>query len=79
MQSAVGIFKTSVEDHQQAALLLILIQTAFPGSFANFDLEDCDHVLRVHSPREQISPDQLIQLFLQHGFYAAELEDVVPS
>jgi len=41
----------------------------------NFDLEDCDHVLRVVS--ESVQPQEAIELLEEAGFQCGELEDLV--
>jgi hypothetical protein len=43
----VEVFKTDVTDEQQAREVKELLQLHFPGTRVNFDLDDCDKVLRV--------------------------------
>lgn len=45
----VEIFKTNIESDQEAAEILNALQFAFPDYKMNFDLEDCDKILRVES------------------------------
>ena len=45
----VEVFKTNVKDRDQAKMLIDQIQKTFTDFTANFDLEDCDKILRVKS------------------------------
>jgi hypothetical protein len=43
----VEVFKTNVQRNEQAKELIFLLQQKFPESKINFDLDDCDKVLRI--------------------------------
>ena len=43
----VEVFKTNVQEAGQAKQLIDLLRKHFPGSKINFDLNDCDKVLRI--------------------------------
>jgi hypothetical protein len=43
----VEIFKTNVENKKQAIEIIVLLNSKFPKLQVNFDLEDCDRILRV--------------------------------
>ncbi len=45
----VEVFKTNVEDSSHADLLIEQIHKTYTHYTANFDLEDCDKILRVES------------------------------
>ena len=68
----VEIFKTNVKDQDHANVLLAYIHENFRDYKANFDLEDCDKVLRVKCTTGFIQPTTLIDL-LQHYGYEAEV------
>jgi hypothetical protein len=74
----VEVFRTNVEDEDHAALLIVEIQKAFPAYFANFDLEDCDRILRVRTYR-QVDAEAIIRLLGTLGYQAEILPDEVPS
>lgn len=74
----IEVFRTSVSDRRDAEYLLDLIRTNFPGSAANFDLDDCDHVLRV-LPGEAVPPSRFVSLLNEYGFEAEELSDEVSA
>jgi hypothetical protein len=64
--SMIEIFKTNVEDAAQAKTLLTLLQRHFPGTEINFDLEDCDNILRVKG--DKFCTLSVIQLLTSRGF-----------
>jgi hypothetical protein len=68
----VEVFKTDVRKNDQAKSLVSLLELHFPGSKINFDLDDCDKILRV----EGISfiTEKIIVLVKQSGFDCAVLE-----
>ena len=43
----VEVFKTNVQKKAQSKMLLCILSEAFPLFKINFDLSDCDRVLRV--------------------------------
>ncbi|MEJ7779071.1 MAG: hypothetical protein WKF68_05740 [Daejeonella sp.] len=71
----VEVFKTNVEDPDDACRIIEQFSREFPDYQANFDLEDCDKVLRVECRREVIDCENLISLLGNSGFKAETLED----
>ncbi len=65
----VEVFKTNVEEQSQADVLLTAIQQVMQDCTVNFDLEDCDRILRVKY-EEAIDPVILIKLLKDFGFEA---------
>lgn len=49
----VEIYKTNVRSQKQATKVIEAIQTAYSGLLVNFDLQDCDKILRI----QNITPD----------------------
>ncbi|HEX8041920.1 MAG TPA: hypothetical protein VF490_22395 [Chryseosolibacter sp.] len=74
----VEVFRTNVHDYRQAAMLIEKIQSAFSDYTANFDLEDCDKILRVKSAKGPIQSSTLIGLLRKFGFDAEVLPDDIP-
>ena len=72
----VEVFKTNVENHADAKMLLHEIHQNFTGHEANFDLEDCDKILRIKSKEEMAEPSLFIRLLHRFGFRAEVLPDV---
>lgn len=56
----VEVFKTNVTNPQQADELTGLLRNLLPGSNVNFDLEDCDRILRIEG--EDIAAEQVVKL-----------------
>jgi hypothetical protein len=71
----IEVFKTDVCDPRQAKRLVELIHQTFQDYEANFDLEDCDKVLRVKSRCESVKPTILIELLKGMGFSAEVMID----
>jgi hypothetical protein len=68
----VEVFKTNVEGISQAQKLVALLLQHFPGSKINFDLDDCDNILRVEG--RDFVPVKVKQLLEANGFYCWVLE-----
>ena len=60
-----------------ATLLIEEIHRTCAGYTANFDLDDCDRILRVKSSAGSIHPDTLILLLKRFGFHAEVLPDEI--
>jgi len=73
----VEVFKTNVEDSSHADLLIEQIHKTYTHYTANFDLEDCDKILRVESKMSGIEPSSLINLLNEFGYDAEILLDEV--
>lgn len=74
----IEIFRTNITDQKNADAILEKIHSAFPGFHANFDLSDCDHILRVSSRESLICCATIICLIARLGFTAEVLPDDVP-
>ena len=73
----IEVFKTNVQNQQQADLLLKLVHCSFVDYRANFDLSDCDRILRIQSTNGLVQPQSVIALLAAHGFEAAILPDEI--
>lgn len=73
----VEVFKTSVQSVEEETLLLDKLQKEFSYYKINFDLEDCDNILRIESIDNIIDPNPIIKLVRYYGFDIEVLEDVV--
>ncbi len=71
----VEVFKTNVENLQDAVWILGQIGKLFPDYQANFDLEDCDRILRVKCNESQPDERSIIMLINSAGYQAAILEE----
>lgn len=69
----VAIYKTSVAEPIQARELLQSLHQTFPEKYFNFDLEDCDKILRAEG--EGLNSSEISQLLQVAGFECDELPD----
>ena len=71
----VEVFKTNVENHDQAEWIVEQIQSTFKNYTANFDLDDCDRILVVRSTTGEVRPILVIDLLSSLNYYAEVLPD----
>jgi hypothetical protein len=67
------VFKTTVKTKKTVKQITPKLNDMLPTSKWNFDLEDCDSILRIDSKTE-IS-ELAIQLLQDNGFECIELQD----
>lgn len=70
------VFATSVDSVLAVHALSHDLNTAAGVNTWNFDLDDCDRILRVTSP---VDADRIVYVLQTHGFDCAELSDAVPQ
>jgi hypothetical protein len=68
----VEVFKTNVKKKKVAQEILTTLKEEFPRFKINFDLEDCDKILRVEG--KKISPTQIIQRLESKNYSCIVLE-----
>ena len=69
----ISVFKTSVSNASDIEILKPLLDIQLENSKWNFDLEDCDNILRIDSLNEVTL--QTIKLLKYYGFECEELSD----
>ena len=62
----VEAFKTNVQKKAQSKMLLSILSEAFPSFKINFDLSDCDKVLRVEG--DNMEALRIMLLVKEYGF-----------
>ncbi len=62
----IEVFKTNVQEAAHSEMIIGRLLEHFPNSVINFDLEDCDKILRIHA--SEISNHKIIELLNSHGF-----------
>jgi hypothetical protein len=72
-KSRVLVFKTSVSNQTDIVKLSLQLNNIIRNGKWNFDLEDCDNILRVESTLN--TPHAIIRLLNEHAFECSELED----
>ena len=73
----IEVFKTNIKDQEVADKLIDQIHKTFIGYTANFDLQDCDNILRVKCITGPIESNHLICLLKPFGCNAEILEDEI--
>jgi len=67
------VFKTSVETTEHITHLAPVLDSLAGRGTWNFDLTDCDRILRIIS--DTVKPEAAIHLLSDFGFACRELED----
>jgi hypothetical protein len=68
----IEVFKTNVEAVNDASNLVQMLLHHFPGSRINFDLQDCDRILRVEG--KDFCAHQVMMLVSKNGFHCEILQ-----
>lgn len=68
----VEVFKTNVVEVSQASKILAILHENFPGNRINFDLHDCDKILRIEG--KYFDPTEIAAVVQENGFSCTVLE-----
>lgn len=68
----VEVFKTNIQNSRQATIILKKLGRLFPKCRINFDLTDCDKILRVEG--KIASPEKVIEVVTTNGYICQVLE-----
>ncbi len=68
----IEVFKTNIVEDTIANAIQDELLSRFPGFLINFDLEDCDNILRIENCT--VGTEEVIQIINQNGFYCEALE-----
>ena len=68
----VEVFKTNIHDKTTANNILADLNQHFPRCKINFDLDDCDKILRIES--EKVVPEEVTRILKHKGYYCEVLE-----
>jgi hypothetical protein len=68
----IEVFKTNVDEIAQAKKIVGLLLEHFPGNKINFDLHDCDKILRVEG--KNFCSETIRMLVHENGFSCDVLE-----
>ena len=70
MEAVIEVFKTNVADEHSAGRILAELGVLLPGYRINFDLQDCDKILRVEG---DFVDTMLILAVLEKNGFACEV------
>ncbi|WP_316742280.1 class I SAM-dependent methyltransferase [Pedobacter antarcticus] len=71
----IAIFKTNIQQQNQADEVFITLTSILPSSRINFDLEDSDKILRIEDP--DVDPDIIISVVQGLGFLCKSMPDKI--
>lgn len=74
----VEVFKTNVTSQEHANMLVNRLHEIFPPYKVNFDLDDCDNILRIKSANGSVECFLVIDILKEFGFAAEVLPDDPP-
>lgn len=66
MKMIVEVFKTNVNEIDTSEQLIKQVLDQFPQSRVNFDMEDCDRILRVEA--DTVVPEKIIEILKSNGY-----------
>lgn len=69
----VEVFKTSVQDNVQAGIVKQLLLKQNPLLEINFDLEDCDKILRIKNIEDAVDISSVLNVLNETGIYVEVL------
>lgn len=73
VETMIEVFKTNLQDIQQSLKLLSKLRQCFSKLRFNFDLEDCNKILRVEGKNVHIN--KITKILLLEGYLCELLED----
>jgi hypothetical protein len=71
----VQVFKTDVQDQLVARHILLFLQQTLSHCRINFDLDDCDKILRIESQQESVAETRIQLLIASYGHHCEPLQD----
>jgi|JI7StandDraft_1071085.scaffolds.fasta_scaffold695799_2 hypothetical protein len=74
MTPIIEIFQTNVDSESIAQTILTEINNLFPELVVNFDLEDCDRILRLVTPSYDFVP-KVSAILVDSGYQCEVLPD----
>jgi len=64
----VMVFKTNVQDRLAASHIILGLQQALSHCRINFDLDDCDRILRIEGQQDAINEAEIQLLLAAYGY-----------
>jgi hypothetical protein len=68
----IEIFKTNVQKKSDSNYIIAILKRQFPDFKINFDLEDCDRILRVEASK--LEPKYIVDSLNSLGYVCIKLE-----
>ena len=71
----IEVFKTNIVKKREARMILKQLLNMLPGVAVNFDLEDCDRILRIESRSHYFDTRKVCDIVMKMGFECLVLND----
>jgi N12 class adenine-specific DNA methylase len=71
----IEVFKTTIENSKQANVVKQLLLMANPTLEINFDLDDCDRILRINNNEKTVDVSAVLKIFHEKGIQIEVLPD----
>ena len=71
----VQVFKTDVQDQKDARRIVLFLHQNYAHCKVNFDLDDCDKVLRIESQQEPVKEAAIQLVVAVYGYDCKPLQD----
>jgi hypothetical protein len=71
----VKVFKTDVQDQLVARQIIYFLQQTFSHCRINFDLDDCDRILRIESLQGSVEEAEIQLLIARCGHHCEPLQE----
>lgn len=72
----IEVYKTNIEKGKAAKRVRKMLHQKFPDLLINFDLEDCDNIMRVENREGYFDVDLILQQVSEMGFCIEILEEI---
>lgn len=73
----IEVYKTNIQKKNQTKEIKEQIKKRFPNYGVDFDLEDCDHILRIETFNQALDNDAIINIVQKLGFNIEILPDEI--
>lgn len=74
----IEIYKTNIIKIDQAKQVYNHLIESFANYKIDFDLEDCDRILRIDTFEEELNQEAILKIVFDLGFYIEVLADEIP-
>lgn len=71
----VQIFKTDVQDQKDAKRIILFLHQNYSHCKVNFDLDDCDKILRIESQLESVKESTVQLVVAGYGYNCEPLQE----
>jgi hypothetical protein len=68
----IEVFRTNVAEPRHAEQLVAMLLEHFPDGRINFDLQDCDRILRIE--KKELIAEKIVRLMNEQGFECCPLD-----